>query len=141
LVTARSVVRDILTSETNLEVRAVAIQVAIVIDPDFVLKQAAALLESDDTPIRVAAITGLIRSQNADGAALAESRLRTLLSSDHPQERVLAAQAVGEIGLQSLSPPLLKLLQDDDMDVRRTAIIAAGQLHSPELWPALIENL
>ena len=141
LVTARSAVRKMLTSEANPAVRAAAIQVAIIIDPDFILKQASALLDSDEMPIRVAAIAGLIRGQNPDGAALAESRLRMLLNSNDPQERVLAAQAVGEIGLQPLYQPLLRLLQDEDMDVRRAAITAAGQLHSPQLWPALIENL
>lgn len=141
LITSRSVVRNMLTSETNPTVRAVAIQVAIIIDPDFILQQASDFLESDDTLIRVAAIAGLIRSQSAEGAALAESRLRVLLNSNDPQERVLAAQAVGETGLEILSPSLLDLLQDEDLDVRRAAIVAAGQLRSPGLWPALIENL
>jgi len=141
LVAARPAVKALLTTETDVSVRALAIRTAIVIDPDSVIKQASTFLESDETAIQVAAIAGLIRSGNPDVAALAEARLRSLLNSVVSQERVLAAQAVGEIGIQSLYQPLLQFLRDEDMDVRRAAIVAAGQLKDPHLWPSVIENL
>lgn len=141
LVAARSAVRALLATEIDLTVRSAAIQAAMFIDPDTMVRQAPAWLDSEDPPIRVAAIAGLIRSQNTDGAALAENRLNTLLSSTMQADRVLAAQIIGEIGLSERYQPLLMLLNDDDTAVRQEAIIAAGQLQNPRLWPALVANL
>lgn len=141
LTAACPAIRNLLNSETNRAVRVRAIQVVMIIDPEFLSNQAILYLTSDDIPIQVAAITGLIHHEHADVAAVAEARLRKLLGSKSPLARALAAQAVGEIGLQHLHQPLLALLQDDDMEVRRAAVVAAGQLKNSHLWPALIDSL
>jgi CRP-like cAMP-binding protein/ATP/ADP translocase len=134
-------VRKLLTTETDANVRAAAIGAAIVIDRDAVLKQASNYLESDDPSMRVATIAGLMRSEHRGGAALAEAQLQLLLDSDTPQERVLAGEVIGEVGRSDLYQPLLSLLHDADMDVRRSAVAAAGRFTNADLWSAVIENL
>jgi hypothetical protein len=67
--------------------------------------------------------------------------LLELTRSPEPAKRQFAAQALGEVGISSFYRPLLKLLQDDDPQVRRTALASAGKLRNPRLWPSVIENL
>lgn len=141
LTAMRPAIHDLLNIETHAAVRADAIQAAITIDPEFLANQTLRFLTSDDIPIQIAAITGLIHNAQADVVAVAEARLRKLLTSKFPLARALAARAVGEIGLQHLHQPLLALLQDNDMEVRRAAVVAAGQLKNSHLWPALIDSL
>jgi len=141
LVSASSNVRKLLGAETDTAVRAAAIRTAMVIDPATVLKQVSVYLQAPEPAIQVAAIVGLMRMERVDGAALAEGRLHQLYHSSAPQDRALAAEAIGEIGLPSLFQPLVKLLLDDDVDVRRMAIMAAGKLKNPQFWPSVIENL
>lgn len=141
LSSARQAVCQLVTNESNVSVRATAIQVAAAIDPEFASDSTAAYLDSDERPLQLAAITGLLRSGLASKIALAETRLQKLLESPLPQERILAVNAIGDNHLTQRVPSVLRLLEDRDMDVRRAACSAAGKLQDPLLWPALLDNL
>jgi HEAT repeat protein/ATP/ADP translocase len=141
LVAASPAVEKILSNETDVAVRAAAIQAAIVLDPDAMLKQIKEYLSADEPPIQLASIVALMQSGNIEATLLAQDRLAQLYNSNNSSDRAYAAQALGEIGLQDFYQPLAKLLHDDDLTVRRAAIVAAGQLKNPHLWRPVIENL
>ncbi len=141
LVSARPAMRSLLDTETDLNIRATAIRVASIIDPDFMSNQTVHYMASDALPIQLAAITGVLRSGTPKAITMAEAHLQQLLVSKSPRDRTLAVQAVGEMGIQRMVPHLLMLLQDENMDVRRATCIAAGKLKNSQLWPAIIENL
>jgi len=141
LISARPAVRSLLNSERDLNIRATAIRVASIIDPDFISNQTVHYLASDAVPIQIAAITGLLRGGPQNAIANAEAHLQQLLMSRSPRDRALAVQATGEIGIQHMVPYVLTLLRDNDMEVRRAAIVCAGKLQNSLLWSAVIENL
>ena len=55
--------------------------------------------------------------------------------------RRLAAQVIGEVGVEQFYQPLQALLQDEDVSVRRDALIATSQVRHPDLLPLVMLNL
>ncbi len=141
LLSARDELRELLEHETNLDVRATAIRVASGIDPNFMSNQTVHYLASDAVPIQIAAIRGTVLTGTPKAVSMAEANLQQLLMSKAPRNRLLAVEAVGEMGIQNLVSHVLPLLHDDNLDVRRAAVRCAGKLQSIQLWPAVIENL
>jgi HEAT repeat protein len=86
-------------------------------------------------------MAGLLRSGEIEGTLAASEKLIALLNSPNPAERSFAAQVLGEAGLRSFYRPLLRLLADEDWQVRRSALAAAGKLKNPKVWPAVVESL
>ena len=62
LISAHLAIRTLLEKETDLAIRATAIRVASIIDPDFISNQTVHYLASDSLPIQLAAVTNLVRS-------------------------------------------------------------------------------
>ncbi len=56
-------------------------------------------------------------------------------------DRILAAQMLGESGRYYAFRHLMKLIDDESVDVKNAALIAAGSVRSAELWPQLIKYL
>ncbi|MBA3871977.1 MAG: cyclic nucleotide-binding domain-containing protein, partial [Anaerolineae bacterium] len=141
LVSARLAIRSLLESEKDIAIRATAIRVASIIDPDFMSNQTVHYMAFDALPIQIAAIRGVFHSGTPHAITMAEAHLQQLLRSKSPRDRTLAVQAVGEMNVQNSVPSVLPLLQDSDLNVRSAAIICAGKLQSSLLWSAVIENL
>lgn len=93
-----------------------------------------------DLEIKRGAMAGLLSNGGIDGVLSAGSKLNLLLESGKPQERQLAAQVLGEVGIASFYRPLLKLLNDENPKVRAAAITASGELKNPRLLPMLLKN-
>jgi HEAT repeat protein len=72
-----------------------------------------------------------------EGILLAGEKLLAWVRSSKPEDRVFAAQALGEGGIAGFYRPLLTLLQDDRPDVQRAALAAAGKLKHSNLWPVV----
>lgn len=64
-----------------------------------------------------------------------------LANSDKAEERARAALELGHSGRYYAYTQLQTLLNDPHPAVRKAAIIAAGTLRKPELWPRLFEHL
>ncbi|MCA0454264.1 MAG: HEAT repeat domain-containing protein [Chloroflexi bacterium] len=141
LTSACRFVRQRLTIESDLTVRAAAIQTAAAIDREFAAEQAVVYLDSDKLPLQIAAISGLMRSGLAGEIALADNRLQKLLDSPNPEERIAAVHAIGDSHITHHVPSVLRLLEDRNMKVCRAACHAAGKLRDPLLWPTLLNNL
>ncbi len=67
----------------------------------------------------------------------------TTLFVTHDQiSRLLAdMKVIGEVAERSFYRPLLRLLSDADLEVRRAAIVAAGRIGNPRLWGPVFEGL
>jgi len=98
-------------------------------------------LDDKAVEVRQGAMVGLVRYCGIEGAVSAGSTLMALQKSPSSAERQFAATVLGEIGISTFYRGLLSLLQDESVEVRRAALIAAGQLDNYKLWPLVIENL
>lgn len=123
------------------EVRAAAIRAFCAIGREKSIRTVARFLWADQPAVQAATIGGMIRFGGLDGVLAAGEALKRLLASDEPERRATAAQVLGEIGVRNFYQPLVELLGDTELPVRRAAIRAAGQLKSPELVPALVYQL
>ncbi|MBI1849861.1 MAG: hypothetical protein HYR85_05905 [Planctomycetes bacterium] len=97
---------------------------------------------SDAEPaVRKGAIGGLLRSGGIDGVLIAGAHLNELLASGNAADRKLAAQVLGDVGIVNFYQPLVKLLRDDDLEVRHAALAAAAHVRNRKLLPLVFENL
>lgn len=99
------------------------------------------LAESKDDAVRAAAIAALVRNCGLDGMLDGAPRLRALLESPAPRDRLAAAQALGMVGQPSLQRALVRLLRAPEPEVRRAAVRAACTVADPRLLPLLVGAL
>lgn len=133
----RAAVRACLGAD-DVSVRAAAVTALCEMggDEDFVDAASA----DPDPRIRAATAIGLDR-RGGDGVAKAQAVLAPMLAGRDPSERQAAARAVGAARIDSAVAGLTRLLDDDDLGVRTTALEAAARVGAPGLAPALIRAL
>jgi CRP-like cAMP-binding protein/ATP/ADP translocase/HEAT repeat protein len=141
LITATGAVRRSLETERDPLVREAAIRTLGAIGRDEDIGTLMGYLTSAADAERRGAMIGLLRGGNRDGVLAAGERLLTLISAPEAPNRALAAGIVGEIGVRSYYHSLESLLQDADREVVRTAVIAAGKVKAPALWPLVAKQL
>jgi hypothetical protein len=98
-------------------------------------------LEEKDTRLMQASITGLMKSGGISAVVLAGQKLLQLLASPQASDREIAADIIGELGVHSFYKPLLQLLKDEDVEVVKAAIAAAGNVKNEKLVNYLIHGL
>ncbi|MBI2994264.1 MAG: cyclic nucleotide-binding domain-containing protein [Gammaproteobacteria bacterium] len=101
----------------------------------------AAYLDHAQTGVRQGALVGLLRHGGERGLDNAGRRLQRLAESEDAAQRRFAAETLGRIGSSSLDGVLLALLADQEVDVRRAAILAARHVRNPLLGPVVLQNL
>lgn len=109
--------------------------------PPETLEELNTLLNAPEPEVQQGVMIGLLRSGELEGILAAGDLLSTLLRSARPEDRIFAARVLGESGLQSVYRPILRLLEDDQVQVQRAALRAAGQLDQPRLWPSVVACL
>jgi AAA family ATP:ADP antiporter len=87
--------------------------------------------------LREAALFGLLRLEAPEGA----SGVRDLAGSADPGHRSAAARLLRVAGRREDAPVLRSLIEDENVEVSRLALLAAGQLKDPDLLPLLIERV
>ncbi|MEE8409865.1 MAG: Npt1/Npt2 family nucleotide transporter [Myxococcota bacterium] len=130
-----------LLDDPSAEVRASTTLALLAIRHGEALGQVHHMLEDPSAEVRAHAIAGLIRHGGLDGVLSCADLLKKMLSSDQVEDRERAAWVLGKVGVQNFYQPLIPLLADPSDRVRHAAIIAAGQLKSPELIPHLVAHL
>jgi ATP/ADP translocase len=138
---ALATVRQRVAQEPRVDVRSMALRVLAALGESGVFEEVSGYLEDTDLQLRRGAMVGLLRSGGIEGVLAAGHKLLQMVGAIRPAERILAAQILGEVGVGSFYQPLVPLLADDDPGVRRAALLAAGQLQSPRLWPLVLEQL
>ena len=134
-------VEERLTVEPVMEVRGACVRTAATLTTNGDTDDIAAYLDDTQPALRIGAIIGLMRRENAAGIAQADQTLTKLVRSPDPAERELAARAIGAIARPEMASLLCTLIEDEVVGVRRAALVASGALKEPALWPKLIEAL
>jgi len=127
--------------EPDVEVRAVAIRVLCGLGG---AETHADILEGMDDPVpvvRQAVVLGLLRSGDLGAIVVAADRLARLTASDAVADRVIAAETLGDLASPAVHLMLRPLLWDREPTVARQALLAAGRVGHPALWPAMISRL
>jgi HEAT repeat protein len=130
-----------LAEETDSQVRSAAIRVLAALGGAGTIEDILPYLDDPDEENRRAAMVGLLRSAGIEGTLSAGQILLRMTASEIAAERGLAAQILGEVGIHHFYQPLVELLCDNDLAVRRAALRAAGQIRHPRLWPLVIPEL
>lgn len=138
---AAQAIRQRVKYETSTSVRGVSLRTLAALGDPEVFDEIYAYLEDPDPLLRRGAMVGFLRSGELEGILAAVEKLIPLVNSPNPVEREFAAQVLGEGGIRSFYRPLLKLLQDKTLQVQRAALIAAGKVQHPKVWPVVVENL
>lgn len=118
---------------TDTGTRAAAIRALCVTVEEDGVPTVAPLLADPQPVVRRSAMVGLLRDGGVSGILAAGYHLAELLNSAEPAERALAAAIIGDVGLPSFVAPLRRLLADPAAEVRRAALLAAGQLGDERL--------
>jgi AAA family ATP:ADP antiporter len=119
-------------------VRAAAIDAFCAMGRDKSVRSVRTFLNDPDPRIRSAAVTGMIRFGGLDGVLVAAEALKALIDNSDPAIRQYAARVLGAIGVRNFYQPVLQLMNDPEVTVRREAIAAASVLKSPEFVIPLI---
>lgn len=134
-------VRRHLSDEPSPAVRAAALRVIASLDATGALDEALPFLANADPRVRQGALVGLLRNEAAEVRLEAGRRLAGLAASDAPDNRVLAAQVIGQAAGPDSQPLLQTLLADDNIEVRRAALAAAGKAGDALSWPIVADAL
>jgi HEAT repeat protein len=119
-------------------VRAAAIAAFCAIGQDKAVRSVKGFLADTDPRIRSAAVTGMIRYGGLDGVLVAAEALKALIDHTDASMREHAARVLGAIGVKNFYQPVLQLMGDPEMRVRREAINAAAILKAQEFVIPLI---
>lgn len=95
-------------------------------------------LSSENPWIKSSALMFIIRlSADEAHTAKAVMELLNMIHSSDPLMRGLAVSIQGDLGLECFASCIGRLLSDEDIKVRKRAIVAAQKLQSPSLLPIL----
>src|SRR5215831_5315165 len=138
---AIAAVRQHLSAETTPQARATAVRTLCALGEVEVVEEVMPYLHHAEPQMRIGAMVGLLRYGGIEGVLVAGERLLSMVHASDPTLREMAAQVLGEVGLQSFYQPLVPLLQDSDPQVCRAALLAAGKVNNARLWPLVLPHL
>ena len=133
-------IRGLVKTETSPGVKAAAVRALCALQADDV-EETLPYLDDGDQDVRVAAQVGLFRYGGIGGAVAAVERFNEMGASEDPARKVLLARVLGQIGVRSFYKPLVSLLSDESLDVRREALLSAALIAHPRLLPLVIDNV
>ncbi|MEM7113917.1 MAG: HEAT repeat domain-containing protein, partial [Chloroflexota bacterium] len=134
-------VRAILQESKDVVVRGTAVRALCALAEDDLVETAQPFLADGTSATSVGAIVGLLRYGGISGVLAAGQQLTEWQASPEAEERRVAAEAIGEVGVANFYRPLIPLLQDRSPSVRREALVASSKVHHPRLLPYVIDNL
>lgn len=137
---ATEIFRRRLSEETSSEMKCAILRNLPLLD-DEVTDLVSPYLEDHDSLVRMGAMIGLLQSGGIEGIIIAGAKLMALIESEDHRDRHFACVALGETRMISFYKPLVKLLNDKDLGIKRVALEAAGKIKNPKLWPVVIEYL
>ena len=97
------------------------------------------IIDSVDIERQDTIVAGAIKYGGLAGAIEFGRRLLDMLKDEDPGKRIRAAYIIGEIRNKNYYLPLMDLLRDKDLEVRKAAVIASGKVKNPALVPALLK--
>jgi HEAT repeat protein len=134
-------VQALLKTEPVASVRGAALRALSALEGSQADAKVADYLDDSKPTVRLSAMAGLLRSGGVSGAALVVEQLEQMIVSPDTAKRLQAAQLLSRAAQGQHYGYVLTLLKDSDPTVRRAAVIAAGAIKSPRLWPVVIDSL
>lgn len=141
IVAALPRIKLLLAAEKDEAVLGTAVRALCALAEDDLVETAQPFLDDGTSASSVGAIVGLLRYGGISGVLAAGQQLTEWQASPDAEERRVAAEAIGEVGVANFYRPLIPLLQDEAATVRREALVASSKVHHPRLLPYVIDNL
>jgi ATP:ADP antiporter, AAA family len=132
-------VRDRIDNEPSPELRKMAIHTYCAIGEATVVDEVIPFLDHDTREVQLGALVGLICFGGINGIIVAGQRLMEYVNSQDTELRKFSAQAIGEVGIRNFYHPLLVLLRDDQVEVEKEALRAAGKIRHPQLYQPMLK--
>jgi ATP:ADP antiporter, AAA family len=139
IIDLQPVVRARITDEPLPEIRKLAIHAYCALGESNVVNEIIPLLDHENKDIKTGALVGLICFGGINGIIIAGQRLMEFVNSTDASTRSFAAEVIGEVGIRNFYHPLLVLLRDDQMEVEKEALKAAGKIRHPRLFPPMLK--
>jgi HEAT repeat protein len=138
LVALQNQVQERIRAEELLSIKKQAIQTYSFLGEAAVVEEISIYLDDEHELIQTGALVGLICFGGINGVILAGQKLNEYIYSKVAEKRVFAADVIGEIGIQHFYHPLLNLLEDEDVQVRKAALRASGKIKHPRLYTPML---
>lgn len=138
LVSLRPQVKERIETEPQLTIKKRAIRLYCFLGEETAVEEMSPYLDSREELIQTGALVGLICFGGINGIILAGQRLNEYIFSPVPEKRAFAAGVIGEVGIQHFYHPLLKLMEDEDVLVRKAALKASGKIRHPRLYGSVL---
>jgi len=133
---ALAAVQNQLSAEPLPNVKEAALRALGAISDNEAAPQLTTALEKTNPHELRGALVGLLKYS---GNPLAEQKLTGLLTSNFPDDRILAAQVLGELERDSFQDAHRALLRDADTRVRVESLAAVGKIRQRSLYPDVIQ--
>jgi hypothetical protein len=137
----KQLVRDKIRDEPLPHIRKLAIRSYCFLGEESAVEEVSALIDSEDEEIQAGAMIGLIRYGGINGIILAGQKLMEHINSSDPKHRAFGAAVIGAVGIQNFYHPLLKLLNDEVVEVRKEALKASGRVRHRSLIEPMVHAL
>lgn len=134
-------VRQRVENEELTKIKGVALRVLCELDENFSYDKVAPYVEDTDPDIRKGVIVGLLKNGGIEEASFAENHLMDSIRSPQWEKRLFVARVLGEAGSKNFSETLLRLMRDENLEVRKAALKASGKLKIDVLWPEVLKSL
>ncbi|HKO22075.1 MAG TPA: HEAT repeat domain-containing protein, partial [Candidatus Eisenbacteria bacterium] len=105
------------------------------------VEYARAMLDRDDARLRGFMLDALLERPSEAPGAVTTAWIDRLTHSDNPEDRVLAARALGTLTTSARVPRLLELLNQPSVEIRRAALQSAARRPSRQLLDTLVPLL
>ncbi|MFT4721064.1 MAG: AAA family ATP:ADP antiporter [Candidatus Azotimanducaceae bacterium] len=128
-----------ITNETDSHVRGQALMTYADLAPDDVITRLAPFLEDEQRDLRKGALVGILSFRPKENEAL--DYLLALVRSIDAEDRIIAADVMGETKSTAFSGFLVELLDDKDAKVVQHAIQAAGLMRDNRLINPLVSKI
>jgi ATP/ADP translocase/HEAT repeat protein len=137
----QSIVEERLACEIDPDVRGALIAALAGCSRENAIELVSVYLDADSAAEQLGAYQGLIQHGGIEGVIVAGNRLISDIQDNDAGRRSFAAEVMRKVGSHLFYRPLMRLLDDDNEDVRAAALSAAGAIHAPPLWPSIIASL
>ena len=134
------VLRNMLAGVKDSELEQRIISLLCKYDPEF-LKEASENISSHEYMIRKIIIINLLNQREFNYLFKAGNEINRLLHSQTTIERELAVDIISELKTVQFSDAIEKLINDEEVAVKRVAITAACKLQMESLLPSIISLL
>lgn len=132
-------VYTLITSE-NPEIKSAAIKAYCRLD-GHAFEKIMPLFAENDEEIEIASVAGLLVSDEPAGKLFAEQKLKTLIISPFTKDHLRAIEIIRAAEAPFLYDALLPLIENNDTEVKSSAIRVAGTIRNENIIPKLIDLL